>query len=100
MVESPQAMDQDVRGQPLSIDHIPQDIFQADTKALLASSVSTPAENLKALVQECGVAPHKISELLHELPPRLLAEKLVDLYFTGRYDYISRHPHNQLIASK
>ena len=73
------------RGKTLSIDQLPPDIFQEDTKAVLASSVSTPAENLKALVQECGVAPHKISELLHELPPRPLAEKLVDLYFTGRF---------------
>ncbi|SJL02129.1 uncharacterized protein ARMOST_05453 [Armillaria ostoyae] len=29
----------------------------------------TAADNLKNLVQECGVSPHKISELLHELPP-------------------------------
>jgi hypothetical protein len=83
MVESPHN-EPEHRTNSLSIDQLPQDIFQEDTKALLASSVSTPADNLKALVQECGVAPHKISELLHELPPRPLAEKLVDLYFTGR----------------
>lgn len=84
MVESPHSNEPDHRGKPLSIDQLPPDIFQEDTKSLLPLSVSTPAENLKSLVQECGVAPHKISELLHELPPRSFAEKLVDLYFTGR----------------
>lgn len=84
MVESPRSGEPDTHGKALSIDQLPPDIFQEDTKSLLPMSVSTPAENLKALVQECGVAPHKISELLHELPPRNLAEKLVDLYFTAR----------------
>lgn len=82
MVETPH---NEPDGNSLSIDQLPPDIFQEDTKPLLPSSVTTPAENLKALVQECGVAPHKISELLHELPPRPLAERLVDLYFTGRF---------------
>ena len=84
MVESPHSNEPEHRGKQLSIDQLPPDIFQEDPKGILPLSVSTPAENLKALVQECGVAPHKISELLHELPPRGFAEKLVDLYFTGR----------------
>lgn len=85
MVESPHPNESEHHGKSLSIDQLPPDIFQEDTKTLLASAISTPAENLKALVQECGVAPNKISELLHELPPRPLAEKLVDLYFAARY---------------
>ncbi|KAI0692567.1 fungal-specific transcription factor domain-containing protein [Cytidiella melzeri] len=68
---------------PLSVDHLPSDIFKNDVNTLLAPSDSSPADNLKALVQECGVSPHKISELLHELPARSLTDKLVDLYFTG-----------------
>ncbi|EKM59964.1 uncharacterized protein PHACADRAFT_250787 [Phanerochaete carnosa HHB-10118-sp] len=83
MVESPHTNEPENHGKSLSIDQLPPDIFQEDTKTLLASAIPTPAENLKALVQECGVAPHKISELLHELPPRSLAEKLVDLYFSA-----------------
>ncbi|KAF8913948.1 fungal-specific transcription factor domain-containing protein [Gymnopilus junonius] len=40
------------------------------------------ADNLKSLVQECGVSPHKISELLQELPPVRLSDVLVDFYFS------------------
>lgn len=41
------------------------------------------ADNLKSLVQECGVSPHKISELLQELPPQRVSGVLVDHYFTS-----------------
>lgn len=40
------------------------------------------ADNLKSLVQECGVSPHKISELLQELPPQRFSDALIDHYFT------------------
>ncbi|KJA30225.1 hypothetical protein HYPSUDRAFT_32362 [Hypholoma sublateritium FD-334 SS-4] len=40
------------------------------------------ADNLKSLVQECGVSPHKISELLQELPPTRISDVLIDYYFT------------------
>jgi len=43
------------------------------------------AENLKSLVQECGVSPHKISELLQELPPVRHSDVLIDYYFTSMY---------------
>lgn len=39
------------------------------------------ADNLKSLVQECGVSPHKISELLQELPPLRSSDVLIDYYF-------------------
>jgi hypothetical protein len=39
------------------------------------------ADNLKILVQECGVSPHKISELIQELPPQRLSDALIDFYF-------------------
>lgn len=86
MVESPSAAPEREHGHShshsLSIDQLPSDIFHSESKALLGPSDSSPADNLKRLVQECGVAPHKISELLHELPPRNMTDKLVDLYFT------------------
>lgn len=43
----------------------------------------SPSDNLKSLVQECGVAPHKLPELVQELPPKALCEVLVDYYFTS-----------------
>ncbi|KAF7352745.1 Zn(2)-C6 fungal-type domain-containing protein [Mycena venus] len=39
------------------------------------------ADNLKTLVQECGVSPHKVAELLSELPPIRTSAALVDHYF-------------------
>ncbi|KAI0036765.1 hypothetical protein K488DRAFT_14739, partial [Vararia minispora EC-137] len=43
----------------------------------------TPADNLKALIQDCGVPPHKITELVQELPPQRLSTALIDHYFTS-----------------
>ncbi|PPQ94026.1 hypothetical protein CVT25_009874 [Psilocybe cyanescens] len=40
------------------------------------------ADNLKSLVQECGVSPHKIAELLQELPIPSSSDILVDFYFS------------------
>jgi hypothetical protein len=48
-------------------------------------SDSSAADNMKSLIQECGVSPHKISELLQELPPQRLSDVLVDYYFTSLY---------------
>ncbi|KAI6119296.1 fungal-specific transcription factor domain-containing protein [Pisolithus croceorrhizus] len=45
-------------------------------------SEPSAADNLKSLVQECGVSPHKISELLQELPPQRFSDALIDHYFT------------------
>ncbi|KAJ3937244.1 MAG: fungal-specific transcription factor domain-containing protein [Lentinula lateritia] len=41
------------------------------------------ADNLKTLVQECGVSPHKIPEILQELPPLRSSDALIDYYFTS-----------------
>jgi hypothetical protein len=61
-----------------------------DTKTFVAAIESVPqdaeptaADNLKTLIQDCGVAPHKITELVQELPPRRLADVLVDFYFAS-----------------
>ncbi|KAJ3736301.1 fungal-specific transcription factor domain-containing protein [Lentinula guzmanii] len=41
------------------------------------------ADNLKTLVQECGVSPHKIPEILQELPPLRTSDALINYYFTS-----------------
>ncbi|KAJ4478167.1 fungal-specific transcription factor domain-containing protein [Lentinula aciculospora] len=41
------------------------------------------ADNLKTLVQECGVSPHKIPEILQELPPLRTSDAYIDYYFTS-----------------
>ena len=46
---------------------------------------TSPADNLKTLVQECGVSPHKVSELLQELPPLRTSDVLIDYYFSSVY---------------
>jgi hypothetical protein len=43
------------------------------------------ADNLKLLIQECGVSPHKISELLQELPPKRTSDVLIDYYFKSMW---------------
>jgi hypothetical protein len=43
------------------------------------------ADNMKHLVQDYGVSPHKIAELLHELPPPRFSAALVDFYFSSMY---------------
>ena len=48
-------------------------------------SEPSPADNLNSLVQECGLPPHKISELLQELPPQRFSDVLVDFYFNTMY---------------
>ncbi|KAG5638207.1 hypothetical protein H0H81_001304 [Sphagnurus paluster] len=57
-------------------------------KSLIVEDMEPSAvENLKSLVQECGVSPHKISELLQELPPPRLSEVLIDYYFSSMYAF-------------
>ena len=46
-------------------------------------SEPTAADNLKTLVQDCGVSPHKITELVQELPPQRFSDVLVDYYFSA-----------------
>ncbi|KAF5388032.1 hypothetical protein D9615_000457 [Tricholomella constricta] len=53
-------------------------------KSLIGEDLEpSAADNLKSLVQECGVSPHKISELLQELPPSRLSDVLIDYYFSS-----------------
>lgn len=41
----------------------------------------TPAENLQRLITDCGVSPHKIAELVQELPPKPFADRIIDWFF-------------------
>jgi hypothetical protein len=41
----------------------------------------TAAEKLKSLVQDCGLPPHKLAELVQDLPPKSVSDTLVNFYF-------------------
>ena len=43
----------------------------------------TPAENLQRLITDCGVSPHKVQELIQELPPKPFADRLIDWFFSN-----------------
>jgi hypothetical protein len=60
-------------------DNVP--LAQSLASAGDSSMEPTAADNLKSLVQECGVSPHKIAELLQELPPKRSSDVLIDYYF-------------------
>jgi hypothetical protein len=42
--------------------------FMADIDSVLQDAEPTAANNLKTLIQDCGISPHKITELVQELP--------------------------------
>lgn len=50
----------------------------------------TPAESLQRLFEDSGLNPHKVSELLKDLPERSLADKLVDWFFE-KFNFV-RYP--------
>jgi len=58
-------------------------IFVASIDSVRQDSEPTAADNLKTLIQDCGVSPHKITELVHELPPQRFANVLIDFYFAS-----------------
>lgn len=58
-------------------------IFVAAIDSVQQDSEPTAADNLKTLIQDCGVSPHKITELVQELPPQRFADVLVDFYFAS-----------------
>jgi hypothetical protein len=63
----------------LQVDASSSDAGQQD------SEEPSAADNLNSLVQECGLPPHKISELFQELPPRRFSDALIDYYFDAMY---------------
>lgn len=48
-------------------------------------SDTSVTEKFKSLIQDCGVSPHKVSELLQDLPSKRQSDALVDFYFTNMY---------------
>ncbi|KAF8341422.1 fungal-specific transcription factor domain-containing protein [Cantharellus anzutake] len=50
-----------------------------ETSSLDEAAVA--AERLRRLVSECGVQPHKVEELIRDLPPKSFADDLIDYYF-------------------
>ncbi|KAG8745794.1 hypothetical protein FRC10_007056 [Ceratobasidium sp. 414] len=55
--------------------------FSAGRPTLEDPHQPTPAEKMKYLVQDCGVPPHKLAELVQDLPPKSVSDALVDFYF-------------------
>ncbi|KAG8913962.1 hypothetical protein FRC00_001187, partial [Tulasnella sp. 408] len=53
--------------------------------ATIQEEHSQVTDKLKSLIQDCGVPPHKLSELVQDLPPRSLSDVLIDYYFTSIY---------------
>ncbi|KIK95586.1 hypothetical protein PAXRUDRAFT_826859 [Paxillus rubicundulus Ve08.2h10] len=66
-----------------SVDHKSALATPSIIDSVRQDSEPSAADNLKSLVQECGVSPHKISELLQELPPQRFSDVLVDHYFAS-----------------
>ncbi|KIM46134.1 hypothetical protein M413DRAFT_441197 [Hebeloma cylindrosporum] len=58
-------------------------LLSSSTNDVVGDLEPSAADNLKSLVQECGVSPHKISELLQELPPVRVSDVLIDYYFSS-----------------
>ncbi|KAF7977415.1 hypothetical protein HWV62_3552 [Athelia sp. TMB] len=59
--------------------------------AVSADLEPSATDKLKSLVQDCGVSPHKLAELLQELPPARLSDVLLDYYFTVlAHDFLLR----------
>jgi len=64
---------------------LPTDDMSPSSDAGQQDSEMSAADNLNSLVQECGLPPHKISELLQELPPQRFSDALIDYYFNTMY---------------
>jgi hypothetical protein len=54
---------------------------QLDDTATDLDVESSSSDKLKNLIEECGVSPQSLQELLEELPPQEFSEILIDYYF-------------------
>jgi hypothetical protein len=54
-----------------------------DIDSVLQDAEPTAANNLKTLIQDCGISPHKITELVQELPLQRFADVLIEFYFAS-----------------
>ncbi|KAG9039629.1 hypothetical protein FRB95_009210 [Tulasnella sp. JGI-2019a] len=64
--------------------------LQSEAVPQLIEDAAEVNDKLKSLIQECGVSPHKLFELVQELPPKSLSDVLIDYYFT--YVNYTRYP--------
>ncbi|KAL6309700.1 hypothetical protein BKA93DRAFT_722963 [Sparassis latifolia] len=69
-------------GSSLSVNTLHTDLL-AEPKLLTTTPEPSAADKLKLLIRDYGFAPHKVTELISELPPRSLSHKLVDYYFSA-----------------
>lgn len=67
---------------------LPADIFQPDSKLLATLEPQNAADKLKLLISDYGFSPSRVPELINELPPRHLSDRLVDYYFSAMYVYV------------
>ncbi|KZW04224.1 hypothetical protein EXIGLDRAFT_828140 [Exidia glandulosa HHB12029] len=67
-------------------------LFHQISSQIMPASLeeATPNDRLRSLIEECGVSPHKVSEIAQELPPEQLSDVLVQYYF--KYINYTRYP--------
>ncbi|ORY27664.1 fungal-specific transcription factor domain-domain-containing protein [Naematelia encephala] len=69
---------------------VPQNLDANERVNIQVDFHGTPAENLQRLITDCGVSPHKVAELVQELPPKAFADRILDWFF-AKINYI-RYP--------
>ncbi|KAK1920862.1 fungal-specific transcription factor domain-containing protein [Papiliotrema laurentii] len=62
---------------------VPESMNASDKVSIKLDQHGTPAENLQRLITDCGVSPHKVAELVQELPPKPFADRVIDWFFSG-----------------
>lgn len=70
-------------GDTLTTSHLPADIFQPESKLLATLEPQNAADKLQLLISDYGFSPTRVPELINELPPRHLSDRLVDYYFSA-----------------
>ena len=63
---------------------------------------TSAAERFNSLIQDCGVSPHKIAELLQELPSKKQSDALLDFYFESMCVLVQplcRHLHLNIVIT-
>ncbi|WWD21666.1 hypothetical protein CI109_106152 [Kwoniella shandongensis] len=75
---------------------LPQSMIHASQPVPLGLDYhGTPAEQLQKLFQDCGVSPHKVTNLMRDLPPHDFASRLVEWYFQ-KCNYV-RYPIDEFL---
>ncbi|WRT64595.1 uncharacterized protein IL334_001528 [Kwoniella shivajii] len=72
---------------------LPQSLHPSGPVPLNLDYHGTPAEQLSKLFNDCGINPEKMTTLMRDLPPRDLADKIIQWYFE-KVNYV-RYPIDQ-----